>query len=487
MPGVPSGKGCDACRKQKKKCDQAKPACSRCSRLSIPCVGGGQQRYKFKVQVLDTESTGLVKSAVGKKARSSRSPCAPEITVMPLGRTHAITGVFISRLAVTDLRFDIFTYGTFLRYIPQRIGTNEALDAATDLFSSSLSTLYSKSPTQGVEVYSKYGAALKAVRDSLNDPTRGQTTETMCAIYMIMVAQGWIGRPENMQVASHAEGLAHLLKAMASQDWHGNFEMEMLVTMCVPVVMESIINPRIELFPWFNKILEKFREPDGPPHPDYETVKILNPDIFSSLTMTNLARFPGYLTDPVGNHLDLLSAYHMLRIDSQKLLRKCSQITELDMMIRPGMSYERIQHGMRVAYNMTLALGLILNTLLQEFDPSDTSLATDSQGCIDEIIRDAEQAGKYRPLGSSHVGLALSMAWAVCDDVELKAYMMSLLVDYNTDFTCSDWVKMAHWWKMKLSRVRRTIAEHLLGPGIVNPWPTPESEPEMVHGNCSSQ
>lgn len=48
MPGVPSSLACDACRKQKKKCDQRKPKCSRCARLQITCAGNGVRRYKFK-------------------------------------------------------------------------------------------------------------------------------------------------------------------------------------------------------------------------------------------------------------------------------------------------------------------------------------------------------------------------------------------------------------------------------------------------------
>ena len=63
MPGVPKSRGCNNCLRQKKKvqgplfdiitnwheqCDQQKPACSRCTRLEIPCVGSGERKYVFK-------------------------------------------------------------------------------------------------------------------------------------------------------------------------------------------------------------------------------------------------------------------------------------------------------------------------------------------------------------------------------------------------------------------------------------------------------
>ncbi|KAH8649300.1 hypothetical protein BX600DRAFT_502729, partial [Xylariales sp. PMI_506] len=50
MVGAPTSKRCEACRRQKKKCDLNKPACSRCVRLRLKCVGVGMQRYKFVEQ-----------------------------------------------------------------------------------------------------------------------------------------------------------------------------------------------------------------------------------------------------------------------------------------------------------------------------------------------------------------------------------------------------------------------------------------------------
>ncbi|KAJ5383756.1 hypothetical protein N7517_001667 [Penicillium concentricum] len=48
MPGVPSSRACEGCRQQKKKCDELKPKCSRCTRARIPCVNNGARRFKFQ-------------------------------------------------------------------------------------------------------------------------------------------------------------------------------------------------------------------------------------------------------------------------------------------------------------------------------------------------------------------------------------------------------------------------------------------------------
>lgn len=64
---------------------------------------------------------------------------------------------------------------------------NKALDASVDAFSTAFSQFYTVD--KSVVAYSKYGQALKAVRDCLNDPSQAKTIETMCAIYLVMVVQ----------------------------------------------------------------------------------------------------------------------------------------------------------------------------------------------------------------------------------------------------------------------------------------------------------
>lgn len=255
--------------------------------------------------------------------------------------------------------------------------------------------------------------------------------------------------------------------------------------------MESIVNPKIKLNPWFHKLLDRFRGPDGPPHPDYQRIKRLNPDVFSSITLRSLARYPYFFQDPVGNHLEIFSAYHMLRIDCQKLKRKCTNVSDKDLATRPGFSYVRIQHGMRVAYNICLTLALMLNRILQDFDLSDASLAKERVEGVDEVVRQAEEAYHLRPLGSSHIPLSLATAWAVSRDGRLREHMTRLMLDYQQDFGSScDWVKMGRWWQTKFDKLSRQIASRNVDPMLEDAWASsPESEELVatIDGDCSVQ
>lgn len=479
MPGVPSGRGCDGCRKQKKKCDQAKPSCARCTRLSIPCVGGGKQRYKFKVQVLEQQgSTALV----AKETCVQVNPLA----LVPRNRTGTIAAVFISKLQVTDVRYDINCYGTFLQRLPERLGKSKALDASVDAFSTALTTLHSDG--NELRALSKYGGALNALRDSLDDPSQSTTIDTMCAIYLIMVVQGWIGKTDP-NTSTHAEGLSHLLQAASTRNWRGAFETEIIVTMCIPVIIEGMVNPRIKLQPWLGDLMDKFRipQPFGPEPPDQEKKERDNSNVFPSLRLRNLARFPDFLQEPELHHLDILSAYHMLRFDCRKLhLRSKAPLPE-DMSSGRAISAMRLNHGYRVAYAMAASLALMLNMILQGFDPLDSTLARESVSCINELLHIAEDSFCLRPLGSNYIPIGLSIAWAATDVAELRTSTMTMLLEYQLDFLTTNWVEKAHWWKAKFKEAHLRILEHEASVPPDFDWDREVEEVDLSSNECAIQ
>ncbi|KAF7543637.1 hypothetical protein G7Z17_g10582 [Cylindrodendrum hubeiense] len=470
MPGVPSGRGCDACRKQKKKCDQAKPTCSRCTRLSIPCIGGGKQRFKFKVHVVETQPSDTqpsdtqalemqVSKPKGPAPHAHKRPCvrANPLSMIPRSRTTELAAVLVSRLEVTDVRYDITAYGDFLRYIPERLGTNKALDASVDAFSTAYGSLYSD---QHLCAVSKYGQSLKALRDCLDDPIKGKSAETMCAIYLIIVVQGWIG-VTGTHSKTHAEGLAYLLEAASTRKWRGDFETEIIITLTIPVIIEGLVNPRIKLQPWLGELLDKFKLPQAqrPTHPDHEKSERENPNVFPSLRIRNLARLPDFMREPELNHLDMLSMYHMLRIDCRKLHRKANEIFPVSAETPMVGLLARIYRNVQAAYSMTLSLALVLNTILQGLDPLDETLVKESISCIDEIMNLANAAFNLRPLGASHVPIGLSVAWAASTDPEVKAKISGMLLEYQKDFGSTNWIKMSNWWKTKFDEVTFHILE----------------------------
>jgi hypothetical protein len=122
-------------------------------------------------------------------ARQAKAPVSPVrgLSRSPSNETTTIASAFIFTLEVTDLRYDLSCYGSFLKDIPKRLGSNTALDASVNVLNSAFSSLYTRQ--QSLETLSRYANALKALRICLNDPSLAWTANTLCAIYLLLICQ----------------------------------------------------------------------------------------------------------------------------------------------------------------------------------------------------------------------------------------------------------------------------------------------------------
>ena len=84
-----------------------------------------------------------------------------------------------------------WTYGDYLLLVPARLGTNNALDkaanavlAALDRFSPSMSSC-----DVTTCLLQKYNVALAALRECLDDPEEAKTSQTLCAIMLLLICQ----------------------------------------------------------------------------------------------------------------------------------------------------------------------------------------------------------------------------------------------------------------------------------------------------------
>jgi hypothetical protein len=97
------------------------------------------------------------------------------------------TRAFVSVLQVDDLRYDLKTYGTFLLDVPQRLGNNRALDAAANTLTSAFPFLHTRNYPP--HVLTRHNKSLRTLRSCLDDPAQAQTSNTLCAIYLIVICQ----------------------------------------------------------------------------------------------------------------------------------------------------------------------------------------------------------------------------------------------------------------------------------------------------------
>ncbi|KAF9891581.1 hypothetical protein FE257_003592 [Aspergillus nanangensis] len=445
MPGVPSGRGCDACRQQKKKvesptqharCNLAIPACVRCARLGIKCFGGGQRRYKF----INHTATGLT-----------------PLRIIPSSSTTLIAGHLVSRLEVKDIRYDTNCFGPFLQLIPQRIGANRALDIAADTFATVYSNLYvEKHPVQGLV---KHGQALAALRDCLKAPQKGQVAEIASAIYLTMLNDDLISSRTNRPRVSHIEILVYLLQMTAHWNWESPFELQALLTITGVVIMESVGNHQLNLEPWVWKVLEKIEGPNSVrPKPDDAEAASRDPERFPSLELRRIIKIAQLIREPVDRCADLQSAYTLLLSDREKLKR---QPKELFYSKDPSADQPRpqIQLGFQTRCATVLTLSLMVNLVLEEFSPLDTSLLAERDLLIEESIAVCQIPDRYKPLGACYVTPCLIVACAASRDPKRRAVIASLLGEISgCDGTPTTvWVDGVHGWRTRWESLRRQV------------------------------
>ncbi|KAL7783606.1 hypothetical protein V8C37DRAFT_36202 [Trichoderma ceciliae] len=452
MPGVPSYRGCDACRKQKKKCDMATPACSRCSRLNIPCVGCGQLRYKFK----DQTDLQVVRSS--RKARSRASPSfeaeaespasIASIASLVSNKDTARSGAFISLLDVTDPRYDLSCYGGWFKELPKHLGTNEALDAAVEAMVGFYPHLrrHEQSSLSRESLF-KYVNALQALRTCLNDPQKARKAETLCAVYVLMICQGWTGR-DGDQKMSHGEGLAHLLDAAASKQYPDQFEERIRDTLYVPVVLEAAFNPRIRLSPWF---LQFKSRAFGPPAPITHNAKGM-----LSLELRNLARIPDLIREPIKYMSDISVTYQRMRVEIP-LLKGALDLADALASESPTTTTTKVRLQYQVSLGLLLGCALIFNGYLRAFGADDGHMVEEADTMANDAIKLAHNASQYRPLGASFIPLCLIPGWAATDDIGIQQRVIQALEIYQDDFsplTGRSWYIMAYWLRGEMDLIR---------------------------------
>ncbi|KAM0264950.1 hypothetical protein ACHAQJ_000466 [Trichoderma viride] len=430
----------------------ATPACSRCSRLNISCVGCGQLRYKFKNQ------TDLQVVRSSNKTRSRASPQFETESESPgssislvSSKDTARSGAFISLLNVTDPSYDLGCYGPWFKDLPKRLGNNEALDAAVEAmvgFYPHLRRHEQSSLSRGSLL--KYVNALRALRTCLNDPQKAQKAETLCAVYILLICQGWTGR-DNDQKMSHGEGLAHLLDAAASRQSSDKFEESIRDTLYVPVVLEAIFNPKIRLSPWF---LQFKSRAFGPPAPITH-----NAQRMMSLQLRNLAHIPDLIREPIKYINDITTSYQRMRIEIP-LLKGSLQLADALASESPTDGYTKTRLQYQVLMGLLLGCALLFNGYLRASGADDGYMVDEANTMANDAITLAHNASPYRPLGASFIPLCLIPAWAATDDIGIQQRVIEALKIYQDDFSPSTgrgWYVMAYWLRGEMDLMKNGL------------------------------
>ncbi|RFU78413.1 hypothetical protein TARUN_3814 [Trichoderma arundinaceum] len=385
----------------------------------------------------DQSDLQVVRSS--KKARSRASPpseagseSSGSIISLISNAETARSGAFISLLDVTDPRYDLRCYGGWFKDLPKRLGTNEALDAAVEAMVGFYPHLrrHEQSSLSRGSLF-KYVNALQALRTCLNDPQKANKAETLCAVYVLMICQGWTGR-DGDQKMSHGEGLAHLLDAAGSKQHPDDFEEDMRDTLYVPVSRAF-----------------------GPPAPITHNVRNM-----ISLELRHLVHIPDFIREPIKYMEDIKVAYQRMRVEIP-LLKGALELADSLASETQTYASTKIRIQYQVSLGLLLGCALIFNGYLRAFGADDGHMVKEADAMTNDAIKLAHNASQYRPLGASFIPLCLIPGWAATDDIVTQQRVIQALEIYQNDFSPStgrSWYIMAYWLRGEMDLIRSGLS-----------------------------
>lgn len=154
----------------------------------------------------------------------------------PSNELTCLTSAFVKTIKrSTDLRYNLWwSFGSFLEDVPRRLGTNEALDRAIDAMTTAHGDFCTRRSVS-VGALSKYSQALRTLHVYLDDRAHAQSSNTLCAVMVLLVCQMFLG-PTTQCWSGHAEGAASILKARKSFGPRDNFEQKLFLSLRGTVV-----------------------------------------------------------------------------------------------------------------------------------------------------------------------------------------------------------------------------------------------------------
>ncbi|KAL5348176.1 hypothetical protein ACLOAV_006656 [Pseudogymnoascus australis] len=331
----------------------------------------------------------------------------------------------------TPVRFNlVYWYGEFLQDIPARLGRNEALDSSVRALTAAHSSycLYGRASPEALV---KYSTALRVLRFYLDDPFKARSSETLCAVMLLLICQGFHGMTE-MSVTGHCEGAAKILKARRYYDRNDAFESKLHLSLRAPVIFEGLFNPRIQFTPseWKTLVDNHIDEGTFPG----KMMRYVS-QVTAMLRHGNF--FNGEISESDAISVDALRTnYQALKaaIKKYEVYMESVKPEHIDKDMKRFAFDAQNYYLVQRFYTFALTVGIILGCVLGAVDTEDTEITSDLNSFASGIMSFAEDAKKLKPLGASYMQLCFQTAWIGTSDPAVKAEAEKEMAEYVEGF-----------------------------------------------------
>ncbi|KAJ5225863.1 hypothetical protein N7468_007088, partial [Penicillium chermesinum] len=334
----------------------------------------------------------------------------------------------------TDPRYNVWwSFGPFLEDVPRRLGTNEALDRAIDVLTTSHNDVCN-GRVGTVGALAKYSHALRTLSVYVEDPRHAQDSNTLCAVMVLLIAQMFLGGSSQIW-SGHTEGAAQILRARRSFGPRDEFEKKLFMSLRGSVLFEGLFNDRICLSD--NEWNDLVRSDADQNTPEGRILLLLTqgPSI--------IGRGRAILecsTDSTSLRDEVWTIYQTCKTELSELKRRWieSDFASFDLTSIPQHKVSYVSPFLASHYERTYGIGLmvtlVFNCMLSALSPMDAVVEFDATYMSEEVLILAERGHQYRPMASGYLLLCASVAWIATTNRALKEKLMLILSDYRGDF-----------------------------------------------------
>ncbi|KAI9723213.1 MAG: hypothetical protein M1812_001095 [Candelaria pacifica] len=370
------------------------------------------KRYQFKDEshkflAADTPAHDI-NTTIETRQRSS----AAQLSRNPSNSMTTLASALVYKVDPNiDIRYQLVkNFGPYLIDIPRRLGINPALDAASDaLVFAHTSFCSTFLPRSEYKLLTKYSYALKVLRNTLNDPVQAQSSETLCAIMVLMIVQV-LANPAESATASHSQGAALILKGRGFFGPRDDFEKTLLATLKGPMikVFEAVLCDNIR----FTQREWKSFLGDG------LEAKNINTDWFRCLSylpdLMHRCRHAMHCSSTIsGSSLPELVSEIMTLLDECRIniVALRDRLRTFEDAVPPSEITSTV-HAQQVALlSLALFTGIVLSCVLSSLLEEPLRLRSEISQWSQEIVELAEVAVRYFPLGCMAIIICLYAAW----------------------------------------------------------------------------
>ncbi|KAJ5116814.1 hypothetical protein N7456_001162 [Penicillium angulare] len=349
-----------------------------------------------------------------------------------LKRVHAC----VAMLQIDDPRYNIKIYGQFMAEIPSRMGHNPALDDAANALANAFPYLHTrKFPSHVLYLHNQ---SLRSLRSCLDNPVQAQTSHTLCAIWLIVICQNWIG--VHGQYPNHGRAMTQIMNAAVDRKWETTFEAGLITSISAYILYESITHPDIALDTRHFERASASLKCNG-----LGSGKIPA----EMINLRHIARISTFMRYPDIHHDEIVLIYQRLYQAIDSMIPYVESTRSSIDFSRCSITYDELAPFLtaQAGCNMIISLALILNGLQQSFGDKDPSLSQQAVFLCDRIASSIESATCYRPLGSSYAPVCLIATWPVASDPITRRRIEALMMQYEQDLNgsrmmgCSLWIR----------------------------------------------